>query len=83
MDVENNTDIADLFLNENREHYIKEFAEYIGSIEQISQIIDYLYDKSRLDTHARFEKYSSNLDISRSLIRTFVPKQNNDHGKNE
>lgn len=38
----------------------------------MSRIIDYLYDKSRLGTHARFEKYSSNLDISRLLIRTFA-----------
>ena len=31
MDVENNTDIADLFLSEKRDYYIKEFAEYITS----------------------------------------------------
>lgn len=31
MEVERNTDIADLFLSEKREHYIKEFAEYITS----------------------------------------------------
>ena len=35
MDVENNTDIADLFLSDNRKHFIKEFTEYINSIGQI------------------------------------------------
>lgn len=39
MDVENNTDIADLFLSENRDCYIKEFDEYICSIG-INRIID-------------------------------------------
>ena len=32
MDVENNTDIADLFLSDKRDYYIKEFTEYINSI---------------------------------------------------
>ena len=35
MDVENNTDIADLFLSDNRKHFIKEFMEYINSIGQV------------------------------------------------
>ena len=32
MDVERNTDIADLFLSDKRDCYIKEFTEYINSI---------------------------------------------------
>ena len=35
MDVENNTDIVDLFLSEKRDCYIKEFTEYINSIGQV------------------------------------------------
>ena len=34
MDVENNTDIADLFLSDKRDCHIKEFAEYLSQIEQ-------------------------------------------------
>lgn len=35
MEVENNTDIADLFLSEKRDYYVEEFTEYINSIEQV------------------------------------------------
>lgn len=35
MDVENNTDIADLFLSEKRDYYVEEFAKYLSSMEQI------------------------------------------------
>ena len=34
-DVENNTDIADLFLSEKRDYYVEEFAKYLSSMEQI------------------------------------------------
>ena len=36
MDVEHNTDIADLFLSDRRDYYVEEFAKYLGSMEQIS-----------------------------------------------
>ena len=35
MEVENNTDIADLFLSDRRDYYVEEFAKYLGSMEQI------------------------------------------------
>lgn len=35
MEVENNTDIADLFLSDKRDYYVEEFAKYLSSMEQI------------------------------------------------
>lgn len=35
MDVENNTDIADLILSDKRDYYVEEFAKYLSSMEQI------------------------------------------------
>lgn len=35
MEVERNTDIADLFLSDKRDYYVEEFAKYLSSMEQI------------------------------------------------
>ena len=40
-----------------------------------------IFTRNREDTCARFEKYSSKLDISRSLIRIFVTNESDIFGK--
>ena len=35
MDVENNTDIADLFLSDRRDYYVEEFSKHLSLVEQL------------------------------------------------